>query len=201
VASELVNHANIPMVLANCGLGKVKVWCKGSKFILPDDNREVFCENHPFLHGIGQDMLALCQHKDAGQLVICGWHKDALNIRFAIENGGHAGPGMNETHAFTLLPKDVVSQPSTRGYFRAKDLYYAAQQKLGHIKALQIKPEPYSTDRKIRILTYNVHNCLGMDVKVSVRRIARVISLYQPDIIALQELDAGRDRSHGIHQA
>lgn len=200
VAKELVVHANIPMVLANDGAGKVKVWSKEGEFLLPDDSDQVFGKDHPFLHDIGQDMLALCQHKDAGQLVICGWNKEPVNISFAIENGAHAGPGMNETHAFCLLPSDTVSKPLNRSYLRAKDLYHVAQQKLGHKETLQTESRLYPVGSKIRILTYNVHNCLGMDGKVSVHRIARVISQYQPDIIALQELDVNRQRSHGIHQ-
>jgi endonuclease/exonuclease/phosphatase family metal-dependent hydrolase len=45
-------------------------------------------------------------------------------------------------------------------------------------------------------MTYNVHRCLGYDGLCSPQRIARVIAQYQPDVIALQELDVGRPRSH-----
>ncbi|NCC50481.1 MAG: EEP domain-containing protein [Spartobacteria bacterium] len=51
------------------------------------------------------------------------------------------------------------------------------------------------TPKSLRVLTYNVHNCAGMDGHVSVRRIARVIERERPDIIALQEVDVGRSRS------
>ena len=50
-------------------------------------------------------------------------------------------------------------------------------------------------------MTYNVHSCIGMDGRVSPERIARIIARYEPDIVALQELDAGRPRSRGIDQA
>ena len=47
----------------------------------------------------------------------------------------------------------------------------------------------------IRIMTYNVHSCVGTDGKISSQRIARVIGRHEPDIVALQELDMGRKRT------
>lgn len=52
-----------------------------------------------------------------------------------------------------------------------------------------------------RILSYNVHACVGTDKKMSPERIARVIQSCAPDIVALQEIDVGRPRSGGIDQA
>ena len=51
------------------------------------------------------------------------------------------------------------------------------------------------------IMTYNIHSSIGMDHRVSPRRIARVISRFKPDIVALQELDTGLRRSGMIDQA
>ena len=59
---------------------------------------------------------------------------------------------------------------------------------------------PTQTDT-LRVMTYNVHSCLGMDGKLNAERIARVIARARPDVVALQELDVGRARSHGMHQA
>ncbi|MCB1476574.1 MAG: endonuclease/exonuclease/phosphatase family protein [Rhodobiaceae bacterium] len=53
----------------------------------------------------------------------------------------------------------------------------------------------------LRVLTYNVRRCLGLDGDVSVPRIASVIASCRPDIIALQELDVRRARSFGVDQA
>ena len=50
-------------------------------------------------------------------------------------------------------------------------------------------------------MTYNVHSCVGMDGKLSPRRIADCIAQYEPDIVALQELDVGRQRSGKEDQA
>jgi endonuclease/exonuclease/phosphatase family metal-dependent hydrolase len=53
----------------------------------------------------------------------------------------------------------------------------------------------------MRIMTYNVHSCVGVDRRLDVGRIAAVIAQSRPDIVALQELDVGRPRTGGIDQA
>ncbi len=52
-----------------------------------------------------------------------------------------------------------------------------------------------------KILTYNVHRCVGVDRRLDVGRIAEVIASCEPDIVALQELDVGRRRTGGMDQA
>jgi len=51
-----------------------------------------------------------------------------------------------------------------------------------------------------RILTYNVHRCVGMDRRLNVERIAAVIADCEPDIVCLQELDVGRARTGHVDQ-
>ena len=41
----------------------------------------------------------------------------------------------------------------------------------------------------LRLMTYNVHRCIGNDGHQSVDRIVRVIRSARPDVVALQELD------------
>ena len=53
----------------------------------------------------------------------------------------------------------------------------------------------------IRVATYNVHSCVGMDRRRSETRIAEVISALGVDVIGLQELDLNRRRSAGRDQA
>nr|WP_255726302.1 endonuclease/exonuclease/phosphatase family protein [Microvirga sp. ACRRW] len=50
-------------------------------------------------------------------------------------------------------------------------------------------------------MTYNVRRCLGTDGRLSPGRIADVIAAYEPDVVALQELDVRRARTGGIDQA
>ncbi|MBG85757.1 MAG: endonuclease [Verrucomicrobiales bacterium] len=52
----------------------------------------------------------------------------------------------------------------------------------------------------IRVLCYNIHYGQGMDRKYDVERIARVIAKFKPDVVALQEIDVGVERSGRVHQ-
>jgi endonuclease/exonuclease/phosphatase family metal-dependent hydrolase len=52
-----------------------------------------------------------------------------------------------------------------------------------------------------RIMTYNVHRCVGVDGRLDVERIAQVIAQCRPDVVALQELDVGRRRTGNVDQA
>ena len=52
-----------------------------------------------------------------------------------------------------------------------------------------------------RIVTYNVHRCVGTDRRLDVARIAAVLAALEPDIVALQELDVGRQRTGHVDQA
>lgn len=54
---------------------------------------------------------------------------------------------------------------------------------------------------RLRVMTYNVHGCVGVDRKLDVDRVAAVIARERPDLVALQELDVGRLRSGGVDQA
>ena len=55
--------------------------------------------------------------------------------------------------------------------------------------------------RRLRVATYNVHGCVGMDGHRSEGRIAEVIASLSADIVGLQELDLGRARSSHADQA
>lgn len=53
----------------------------------------------------------------------------------------------------------------------------------------------------LRLMTYNVHRCVGGDRKLDVERVAEVIAAERPDVVALQELDVRRARTKGVDQA
>jgi len=63
------------------------------------------------------------------------------------------------------------------------------------------RPSEDAVMSRLRIVTYNVHRCLGVDGRLSPGRIAAVIAETGADIVALQELDVRRARSGGIDQA
>jgi endonuclease/exonuclease/phosphatase family metal-dependent hydrolase len=52
-----------------------------------------------------------------------------------------------------------------------------------------------------RLMTYNVHRCVGGDRRLDLDRVAAVIGEYAPDVVCLQELDVGRARTDHVDQA
>ncbi|MEB2847902.1 EEP domain-containing protein [Rhizobiales bacterium RZME27] len=55
--------------------------------------------------------------------------------------------------------------------------------------------------KEFSVLTYNVHGCVGTDRQLDIDRVAAVIQATDADIVMLQELDVGRQRSGGADQA
>lgn len=55
--------------------------------------------------------------------------------------------------------------------------------------------------KHIRVMTYNVHSCIGTDRKYSTERIAEIIYRSGADIVALQEVDSGLARTGMTDQA
>jgi endonuclease/exonuclease/phosphatase family metal-dependent hydrolase len=202
LAQALVERAQIPMVAVPEGHDKARVWMKSGRFLLPEDASQVFSGRRPFLEEMTQDFIALCRHPNAGDFVIWGWSRDEPYVTFPIENGSHAGPGLEETHAFALLPEDAPHHVQAKGYLRPLDLRDAALRHLGRYTGQSILfPPAAGRDGMLRVMTYNVHSCVGIDGKLSPRRVARVISRYAPDVVALQEVDVGRLRTGQADQA
>lgn len=53
----------------------------------------------------------------------------------------------------------------------------------------------------VRVLTYNIHHGEGVDRKLDLERIAKVINAVKPDLVALQEVDRKTKRTGGVDQA
>lgn len=67
--------------------------------------------------------------------------------------------------------------------------------------ALQPTVNPQPTEpSSLALMTYNVHQSFGMDNKLDVAEIASTIGKADPDIIGLQEADAGRVPSLSVEQ-
>jgi endonuclease/exonuclease/phosphatase family metal-dependent hydrolase len=203
IARELVDSAKVPLVLKTDGPGRLNAWTSEGEFSLPEQKEKILGPDHPFLQEVTRDLIELCHHPDAGDFVICGWRYGARPYSFPMENGAHAGPGPEETRAFALLPDDTDLTLNSRGLLRPLDLRQAAFNTLGRSefkisRRVDQKPTKRPT---LRIMTYNIHSCIGMDGKISPQRIARVIAQHAPDIVALQELDVGQTRSNGVDQA
>jgi endonuclease/exonuclease/phosphatase family metal-dependent hydrolase len=62
----------------------------------------------------------------------------------------------------------------------------------------QSPPAPVASPPQIlRVMTYNIHHGEGLDGKVDLARIAKIISAERADIVALQEVDRGVRRTAG----
>jgi endonuclease/exonuclease/phosphatase family metal-dependent hydrolase len=204
VACEMARTHKVPLVLTVASPGVLCARTDAGEFRVPRDCAVLFGAQHPFLDSLGEDLVHLCEHVDAGDIVLLGWREGVTPLTFATENGAHGGASPEETNGFALLPEDAPLAAREHAYLRPGDLRKAALQHLGrrNLKpfALPRRATPLRTDR-LRVMTYNVHSCVGMDGNLNAERIARVIARARPDVVALQELDVGRVRSFGMDQA
>jgi endonuclease/exonuclease/phosphatase family metal-dependent hydrolase len=53
-------------------------------------------------------------------------------------------------------------------------------------------------NKTVRILNYNVRNCLGLDNVTDYNRVAGIINRLNADVVAIQELDSATSRSNGV---
>jgi endonuclease/exonuclease/phosphatase family metal-dependent hydrolase len=53
---------------------------------------------------------------------------------------------------------------------------------------------------RLRVLSYNIHHGEGIDGKLDLERIARVIKAVKPDLVALQEVDRKVQRTKNVDQ-
>lgn len=53
----------------------------------------------------------------------------------------------------------------------------------------------------IRVATYNIHKCVGIDRRYSPERVADVLAELDADVVGLQEVVCHSDRGHREHQA
>jgi endonuclease/exonuclease/phosphatase family metal-dependent hydrolase len=52
----------------------------------------------------------------------------------------------------------------------------------------------------LRVMSYNIRHAQGVDGRIDLARIARVIRSFDPDVVGLQEVDVGRARSNAVDQ-
>lgn len=195
VAEKLVTKGIIPSVLVRDEAGNVE-WLSSEKTLsLPDALVNALPQELDLKTQIAHDLVRLAEQECAGDVILLGWKPGAPPVSFVNERGAHGGPGLDETQGFLLLPAKTPLPDRARPFVRPAELRAAALHFLGRHP---LKPQPRGTrviTQRLRVMTYNVHSCRGMDGRTSPRRIARVIERYDPDIVALQELDFGRVRS------
>ncbi len=69
------------------------------------------------------------------------------------------------------------------------------------LAAAALAPRAMADPPRVRVLTYNIHHGEGMDGQLDLPRLAAVITRCAPDVVALQEVDVGTRRAHGVDQA
>ncbi len=198
----LKKNINLPVVVIPLENGKAEYRTQTETLTLPEDASKLLGDDHPYRDAVTKDLETFLQLENSGDLILFGWCHGKQAISFSSERGAHAGLGPHETQAFVLLPPDAAIEKDPKVLIRGNDLRQAALKVLGRVKHdRRSLVEAVATERrKLRVMSYNVHSCIGMDGNLSVERIARVIAKYDPDIVALQELDAGR-RIKGCDQA
>jgi hypothetical protein len=203
LAERLVQNASCPFVLMRFDDGEVRDRTDHGWSRLRTNAAALLGTDHPFLTEVAADLESLAKHPIAGDLVVGGWNLKGKSVSFAYQNGAHAGPGPNETSAFALLPSNAPLGHDEQDHLRANDLRNAALRQLRRRPATAATaptPAPRITD-SLRLVSYNVHACVGMDGRLSLERVARVIARSQADVVALRELDIGRGRSDYQDQA
>ena len=98
---------------------------------------------------------------------------------------------------------DASLPPRKRPYLRPSDLREAVLKHLGRSSGTRQDTAPlkHHASRRLRVMIDNVYRCIDLNGKVAPERIARIIARQEPDIIALQELDAEQQRTHQVDQA
>ncbi|MCW1886001.1 endonuclease/exonuclease/phosphatase family protein [Luteolibacter flavescens] len=207
--TELIRVAGVPLVLRPQQDGTVQATNARGTWSLPAQADEVLGASHPFLEEVAQDLVSLCFHENAGDLVISGWNPNGQPLSFPMENGAHCGPGSEETRGFLLVPDRIrrwhhARLPATGARVRGEDLHKIVRHFLNRDGIPEEKSAEKRGGRKelsLRVMTYNIHSCVGLDRKIRPERVARVINHFDPDIVAVQEVDCHRVRSRGHDQA
>lgn len=199
-ADAVVHDARVPLVVHRSAERSTAIaHTRAGRFVLPRDARKVLGPDHRHAHDTARDLVEVVNHPDAGELTISGWQFDHRPLSFPFDHGAHGGPGAQETDAFAAVP------PDTRLALRADDASPLRPSDLRHamfaVRRGEDRHRPERHRRGVRVLTYNVHACVGLDGRSSVERIARVIARHDPDVVCLQELDRGRERSGNVDQA
>ncbi|MBL8892133.1 MAG: endonuclease/exonuclease/phosphatase family protein [Planctomycetaceae bacterium] len=182
----------------------VRLWLDGQLRIWPENAVHALGATHPNLGHLAEDLVRLVGLPNSGDLILVGWSGVNQTINYLGQAGGHNGPGVEETTGFVLLPSDVFATLPNHSTPRPSDLKLAAHRLLEAqplVRHNESTPgPPPSGTKSLRVVTYNIHGCVGMDGELSPARIARVLGQCQPDFVCLQEVDRRRARSQGIDQ-
>lgn len=178
--------------------GRVLWHTKETTATLPDAEH-MFTSPEELRPVMARDLMRLVRGPFAGDLVCLGWKADGTSFSFTEENGAHCGPSPQETQGLLIVPP-ASSHLLPGDIVRPRELRAAALTHLGRSTRPAHRRRTTRKPAHLRVVTYNVHYCKGLDGRFAPERIARVLRDLDPDIVALQELDCGRSRSRGEDQ-
>ena len=196
-AKNLVERAHIPQVFF-IEQNQVVAINQNGIFNLIKQSDKVLGDDHPFRQWSAEDLQNTCRHPNAGDLVISGWSPGNTPLSFSIENGAHGGPGKEETRGFLLLPNEIeTKEPVLRPLDLRQMILNSFKDRRDKKTIRQGKKGPHT----LKVMTYNIHSCVDMKGMVDIDKIAKVIADLDPDVVALQEVDADRYRTLYTDQA
>lgn len=122
-----------------------------------------------------------------GDLLVTG-HDDPVVFRLRLPKAGKVLE-LIDTQTVPFTGQGIAQDPAT-----------GALVGINRAKRQVVLAELPDAPLRIRVLTYNLHHGEGVDGKLDLERIARVIRDAQPDIVALQELDRSTNRTGKVDQ-
>ncbi len=117
-AENLVKKAGFPLVIFKKD-GRITAINASGRWDLFDDKDRILGKDHPFGDQVVEDLSNVCEHPNAGDVIVSGWDPVRTPLTFSIENGAHGGIGKEETRAFVLLPDEIKDR---RSHLRPIDL-------------------------------------------------------------------------------
>jgi endonuclease/exonuclease/phosphatase family metal-dependent hydrolase len=157
-------------------------------FLVKCDNdwREVARWTYPesIIRQLGRYSLSGGVWRD-GELLVTG-HDDPVLFRVALPGQGNILVDKGR-QAAPFTGQGIADDPVSGGLV---GINRARQQVV-----FAAEPSP-----RLRLLTYNIHHAEGVDGKLDLERIARVIRSVDPDVVALQEVDRQATRTKSVDQ-
>ncbi len=96
-----------------------------------------------------------------------------------------------------MIPPTLTLRRVAQGRRTAVALILA----LLHVLSCSLRESAAADPTRLSVLCYNIHYGQGTDGKYDISRLAEVIRMAKPDLVALQEVDVGVRRSGKIHEA